>query len=45
MSALWWAIAANWLAVVTFVIAICRAAARGEVMLAAAEAKLGRAAA
>jgi hypothetical protein len=34
---MWWAITANWLVVVMFVIAICRAAASGEVVLAGGE--------
>ncbi len=33
MSVVWWALAANWLAALTFVMAICRAAAQGELML------------
>ncbi len=33
MNVLWWSIAADWLVTVTFVMAICRAAARGEVVL------------
>jgi hypothetical protein len=33
MSVIWMAVGADWLTVVMFVMALCRAAARGEVVL------------